>query len=86
MMNQPSSERRSDKAWIIEAVCINCNKRFNSTRTVSMHLKATAARHAVSFISHGNYNKKTGPQLEDKTLTRGSSVIAECLNQYRFHF
>jgi len=60
MMNQPSSERRSDKAWIIEAVCINCNKRFNSTRAVSIHLKSTAARHVVSFINHGNYNKKTG--------------------------
>jgi len=60
MTNEPSSERRSDKAWIIEAVCINCNKRFNSTRAVSMHLKATGARHAVSFINHGNYNKKTG--------------------------
>jgi hypothetical protein len=61
MMNhEPSSERRSDKEWIIEAVCINCNKRFNSTRAVSMHLKATAARHTVNFISHGNYNKKTG--------------------------
>jgi len=60
MTNEPSSERRSDKAWIIEAVCINCNKRFNSTRAVGMHLKATAARHAVSFINHGNYDKKTG--------------------------
>jgi hypothetical protein len=46
MTNEPSSERRSDKAWIIEAVCINCDKRFNSTRAVSMHLKA---RHDVSF-------------------------------------
>ena len=60
MTNEPSSECRSDKAWIIEAVYINCNKRLNSTRAVSMHLKATAARHAVSFINHGNYNKKTG--------------------------
>ena len=60
MMNQPSSERRSDKAWIIEAVCINCSKRFKSMRSVSIHLKATAARHAVSFINHGNYDKKTG--------------------------
>ena len=60
MMNQLSSERRSDKAWIIEAVCINCNKRFNSTRAVSIHLKSTAARHVVSFINYGNYNKKTG--------------------------
>jgi len=61
MMNHElSSERRFDKAWIIEAVCINCNKRFDSMRGVTMHLKATAARHAVSFINHGNYNKKTG--------------------------
>jgi len=61
MMNhEPSSERRSDKAWIIEAVCINCNKRFKSMRSVSIHLKATAARHGVSFINHGNYDKKTG--------------------------
>jgi len=27
---------------------------------VSMHLKVTAAHHAVSFINHGNYDKKTG--------------------------
>ena len=25
-----------------------------------MHLKVTAARHSVSFINYGNYNKKTG--------------------------
>jgi len=29
-------------------------------RAVSMHLKGTANRHAVSFINYGNYNKKTG--------------------------
>jgi len=29
-------------------------------RAVSMHLKVTAARHSVSFINYGNYNKKTG--------------------------
>lgn len=57
MNHEPSSEHRSYKASIIEAVCINCNKRFNSTRAVSMHLKATAARHVVIFINHGNYNK-----------------------------
>ena len=42
------------------AVCINCNKRFTSMRAVSMHLKVTAARHAVIFSNHGNYDKKTG--------------------------
>jgi hypothetical protein len=45
---------------IIDAICINCNKRFKSVRAVSMHLKVTAARHAVNFLSYGNYNKKTG--------------------------
>ncbi len=28
--------------------------------SISMHLKATANRHAVNFISYGNYDKKTG--------------------------
>jgi hypothetical protein len=49
---------QSDKT--VDAVCINCNKRFNSIRSVSMHLKITALRHVVSFINHGNYDKKTG--------------------------
>jgi hypothetical protein len=29
-------------------------------RAVSMHLKMTGSRHAVNFIEHGNYNRKTG--------------------------
>jgi hypothetical protein len=49
---------QSDKT--VDAVCINCNKRFNSIRSVSMHLKATASRHVVNFIDYGNYDKKTG--------------------------
>jgi hypothetical protein len=44
----------------IHAVCINCNKRFKSMRAVSMHIRMTAARHAVNFITYGNYDKKTG--------------------------
>ena len=50
----------SDKVLIIDAVCINCNKRFKSMRAVSMHLRMTATRHSVNFISYGNYDKKTG--------------------------
>ena len=50
----------SDKVRIIDAVCINCNKRFKSMRAVSMHLKMTATHHAVTFINYGNYSKKTG--------------------------
>jgi hypothetical protein len=56
-MNQLSSGGRtlvgihihSDKVRIIDAVCINCNKRFKSMRAVSMHLKMTATRHAVNW-------------------------------------
>lgn len=50
----------SSKVGIIDAVCINCNKRFKSIRTVSMHLRITGTRHAVSIINHGYYYKKTG--------------------------
>jgi hypothetical protein len=63
-MSQLSSEGglevQSDKVWIIDAICINCKKRFKSVRAVTMHLKMTSARHAVNFIDHGNYNKNTG--------------------------
>src|SRR5215467_2202638 len=68
VMNQlPSGERiiprldlNSDKVADIYAVCVNCNKRFTSTRAISMHLKVTAARHAVTFSNHGVYDRKTG--------------------------
>ncbi|MGA9154993.1 MAG: hypothetical protein WBZ36_30790 [Candidatus Nitrosopolaris sp.] len=52
-------EINSDKLCI-DAVCINCNKRFTSIRGISMHLRMTAARHIVNFINYGNYNRKTG--------------------------
>jgi hypothetical protein len=45
---------------IIDAICINCNKRFRSVRAVSMHLKITGARHSVNITNHGNYDKRTG--------------------------
>ena len=55
------SEVHSDKGEeVIDAVCINCNKRFKSIRAVSMHLKMTGGRHATNIINHGIYNKKTG--------------------------
>ena len=53
-------EVQAEKVAGIYAVCLNCNKRFTSMRAVSMHLKVTAASHAVIFSSHGNYDKKTG--------------------------
>jgi hypothetical protein len=75
LMNHPSSEGRtlvrievhSDKVWIIDAVCINCNKRFTSMRAIIMHLKMTAARHIVNFINYGNYDKKTGLREMNRT-------------------
>jgi len=60
MTNEPSSETHSDKVWIIDAICFNCNKRFTSMRGISMHLRITGMRHVVSFINYGNYDKKTG--------------------------
>ena len=60
MTNEPPSEAHFDKVRIIDAICINCNKRFTSMRAVSMHLKMTGTRHVVNFINHGNYDKKTG--------------------------
>jgi hypothetical protein len=60
MTNEPSSEPHSDKVWIINAVCLNCNKRFTSMRGVSMHLRTSGMRHVVNFINHGDYDKKTG--------------------------
>jgi hypothetical protein len=59
MMNEPSSEANSDRLRV-DAICIYCNKRFTSMRSVSMHLKGTANRHVVNFINYGNYDKKTG--------------------------
>jgi hypothetical protein len=60
MTNEPSSGAYSHKESIIDAICVNCNKRFTSMRGVSMHLKKTSARHVVNFINYGNYDKKTG--------------------------
>ena len=67
VVNQLSSNRslvrleaHSSKLGIIDAVCINCNKRFKSIRAVSMHLRITGTRHAVNIINHGYYDKKTG--------------------------
>jgi hypothetical protein len=65
MINQPSSQAtlarigvHYDKARIIDAVCINCNRQFKSMRGVNMHSKMTATRHVVNFIGYGNYDKK----------------------------
>jgi hypothetical protein len=65
MTNEPPSEAHSDKVRIIDAICINCNKRFTSMRAVSMHLKMTGTRHVVTFKNHGNYETKTGLREPD---------------------
>jgi hypothetical protein len=58
MISELSYEANS-KVWV-EAMCVHCNKRFTSMRSVSMHLKGTANRHAVNFVNRGKYDKKTG--------------------------
>ena len=64
MINQPSSqatlariELHYDKARIIDAACINCNRRFKSMRGVNMHSKTTATHDVVNFIHYENYDK-----------------------------
>jgi hypothetical protein len=59
MKNESASQANSDKVRV-DAICIHCNKRFTSMRSVSMHLKGTASRHAVNFVNRGKYDKKTG--------------------------
>jgi hypothetical protein len=49
MTSEPSSGGHSDKMWIIDALCMKCNKRFTSMGAVSMHLKMTGT-HVVNFI------------------------------------
>jgi len=74
-VNQVPSEARTivrleiqaDKVADIYAVCINCNKRFTSMRSVSMHLKGTANRNAVIFSNRGNCDKKTGLRINNDT-------------------
>ena len=29
-MNEPTSETDSDKVWVLDAVCIHCNKRIHA--------------------------------------------------------
>ena len=50
----------STEVSIIDAICINCNKRFKSMHAVSMHLRVTARHHSVNFINYGIYDKRTG--------------------------
>jgi hypothetical protein len=74
MENVPPQERslvtvetHADKIRSIDAVCLNCNKRLKSMRSVSMHLRMTGTHHTVNFISYGNYDKKTGLREVNRT-------------------
>ena len=81
-MNQLPSARldlNSGKAVDIYAVCLNCNKRFTSIRAISMHLKVTAARHAVTFSNHGVYDKKTGLRTNNCAAHVGSTSYLDTL-------
>lgn len=87
----PPSELRTlttaDKAWIIDAVCINCNKRFKSMQAISMHLRTTATRHTVNFINYGEYDRRTGMRemnrleiLQDQTLQWESMSYSDSIS------
>jgi hypothetical protein len=88
MMNELTSTRsllrletHSGKVDTIEAVCINCNKRFKSIRAVSMHLRITGARHLVNIINHGYYDKKTGlREMNRRVLNQSSQATSDAAN------
>jgi hypothetical protein len=44
-------------------------------RSVSMHLKGTANRHAVNFVNRGKYNKKTG--LKERSRSELNSTLSD---------
>ena len=79
-MNQLFSQRssvrletHSGKVGDIEALCVNCNKRFKSIRAVSMHLRITGARHVVNIVNHGYYDKRTGLREVNRGVLNQSS-------------
>jgi hypothetical protein len=67
MTNEPTSQANSDKMRV-DAICIHCNKRFTSMRSVSMHLKGAGNRHAVNFVNRGKYDKTTGLKQKSRSL------------------
>jgi hypothetical protein len=66
-------ETHSGKVGDIDALCVNCNKHFKSTRAVSMHLRITGARHLVNITNHGYYDKKTGLRVMNRRVINQSS-------------
>jgi len=84
-MNQKTNKIRtisaiktvSDKVSIISARCNNCNKHFESMRSITMHLKMAGRGHAVTFINYGNYDETTGLLRESKRLRRGNTQLSD---------
>jgi hypothetical protein len=74
MTNEPFSESYSENLSVY-AICIYCNKRFTSMRSISMHLKGTANRHAVNFVNRGKYDKKTG--LRERSRSELNSTLSD---------
>jgi hypothetical protein len=74
MTNEPTSQANSDKIRV-DAICIHCNKRFKSMHSVTMHLKATANRHAVNFVNRGKYDKNTG--LRERSRSESNSTLSD---------
>jgi hypothetical protein len=44
-------------------------------RSISMHLKGTANRHAVNFVTRGKYDKKTG--LKERSRSELNSTLSD---------
>lgn len=63
-------EKLPDKMPLVDAICENCNKHFESMRAVAMHLKVAGVGHSVTFINHGNYDRSTGLLRETKRLRK----------------
>jgi hypothetical protein len=74
MTNEPFSESYSENLSVY-AICIYCNKRSTSMRSICMHLKVTANRHAVNFVNRGKYDKKTG--LRERSRSESNSTLSD---------
>jgi hypothetical protein len=73
------------KAYHHIRIILSCIKfSFNSIRAVSMHLRITGARHAISIINHGYYHKKTGLKercIENNITTKDRKIC--CFRRLR---
>jgi len=65
-----ATEKFPVKIAVVDAICNNCNKHFESMRAVTMHLKMAGVNHSVTFINYGDYDRSTGLLRETKRLRK----------------